>query len=316
MNEQSEEKHGITNESSAQGKGKSDEASVSSKNYAFYAEKLKTLPLSDDFMFGQVMQRTKICQLFLESVLERPVGKLQNIRQQFAVKDTLYAHSVRLDVYLQDTKVSIYNIEMQSTPQQFLEKRYRYYQSQLDQHTLQPGQHYSEMKDIYIIFICNFDYFGCGQAIYRCKMVIENCLTALYQDGVHFYLLNAQHREKQLNPALQEFLDTVRDNNWTVDGSKTKLGKMVRNEVMRVREDRKVGEKYMSYAMKLLDQYKEGEQHGIAIGESRGEKRGIAIGESRGRLEMLLSLVRHGVIPLTEAAKWADISEAELQKLL
>ncbi len=159
-------------------------------------------------------------------------------------------------------------------------------------------------------------------------MVVENCPTARYQDGIHFYMLNAQHREKQINPALQEFLDTVRDNNWTVDGSKTKLGRMVRNEVMRVREDRKVGEKYMSYAVKLQDQYMEGEKHGIAIGESRGEKRGIAIGEQRGRiagrqegekhgrLETLLSLVRHGVIPLTEAAKWADKSEAELQKLL
>ncbi len=151
-------------------------------------------------------------------------------------------------------------------------------------------------------------------------MVIENCPTARYQDGIHFYMLNAQHREKQINPALQEFLDTVRDNNWTVDGSKTKLGHMVRNEVMRVREDRKVGEKYMSYAMQLQDRYmegvQEGERRGIAIGESRGEKRGIAIGENRGKMEMLLSLVRHGVISLTEAAKWAGKSEAELQKLL
>jgi len=304
MSEQNAETHGKTDENDMRGKEESSKASVSSKDYPFYAEKLKTLPLSNDFMFGQVMQSTKICQLFLESVLERPIGKLQNIQQQFAVKDTLYARGVRLDVYLQDTKVSIYNIEMQSTPQQFLEKRYRYYQSQLDQHTLHPGQHYSELKDIYVIFICNFDYFGCGQAVYRCKMVIENCPTALYQDGVHFYLLNAQHREKQINPALQEFLDTVRDNNWTVDGSKTKLGKMVRNEVMRVREDRKVGEKYMSYAMRLQDRYMEGVQ--------KGRKEG----ELHGKMEMLLSLVRLDMIPLAEAANLAGKSEAEFQKLL
>jgi len=75
---------------------------------------------------------------------------------------------------------------------------------------------------------------------------------------------------------------------------------MMHNEVMRVREDRKVGEKYMSYAMRLQDRYMEGMQEG----------------EQRGKMEMLLFLVRHGVIPLTEAAKWAGKSEAELQKLL
>ena len=56
-----------------------------------------------------------------------------------------------------------------------------------------------------------------------------------------------------------------------------------------------------------------GEARGIQIGEARGETRGIQIGEARGRVNMLISLVSDGSLPLAVAAKKANMSEDEFK---
>ena len=67
-----------------------------------------------------------------------------------------------------------------------------------------------------------------------------------------------------------------------------------------------------------------GEQRGIALGEQRGialgEQRGIALGEQRGialgELQMLIKLVRDGILSIQKAAEEAGMSTTEFENKL
>ena len=63
---------------------------------------LSQLPLSDDFMFGEVMRQPKVCQLFLESLLGKDIARIEYISKQEDLTDDVSGHGIRLDVYLND----------------------------------------------------------------------------------------------------------------------------------------------------------------------------------------------------------------------
>ena len=76
------------------------------------------------------------------------------------------AKSVRLDVYVEDDKNTVYNIEMQTTLKDNLPKRMRYYQGMIDLNILEKGENYKNLKKSFVIFICTFDLFGLGRHVY------------------------------------------------------------------------------------------------------------------------------------------------------
>ena len=127
----------------------------------------KELPLSDDFMFGEVMRRPHICKLFLEALLERPIARIEYISKQEDISDSYTSHGIRLDVYLKDEASTVYSIEMQTQTGSFLLKRIRYYQGAIDRHNLTRGRHYTLLPQSFIIMICTKDPFGCGLALYK-----------------------------------------------------------------------------------------------------------------------------------------------------
>ena len=52
-----------------------------------------------------------------------------------------------------------YDVEMQVAKKEALEKRTRYYHSQMDMELLVKGKDYSELPKACVIFICDFDPF-------------------------------------------------------------------------------------------------------------------------------------------------------------
>ena len=56
----------------------------------------KDLPLSDNFMFGQVMRDERVSKLFLEALLGRSIAKIEYIDKEKDLSDTLGAHESAL----------------------------------------------------------------------------------------------------------------------------------------------------------------------------------------------------------------------------
>ena len=111
--------------------------------------------ISNDFMFGKVMQQPELCRGLLQRILpDLQIDRIEYPEAQKGIRADVDAKSVRLDVYIKDGKGTVYDIEMQVTDTGELPKRTRYYQSLIDLQLIDKGEAYRKLKPSYIIFIC------------------------------------------------------------------------------------------------------------------------------------------------------------------
>ncbi len=105
------------------------------------------LGISNDFLFGKVMQNPELCkELLLRILPDLKIERIEYPELQKSIKPDMDARSVRLDVYVKDEKEVIYDIEMQITNTKELPKRSRYYQSMIDLQLIDKGQHYKNLN--------------------------------------------------------------------------------------------------------------------------------------------------------------------------
>ena len=131
------------------------------------SKKYEELTFTDDFMFCKVLENNhELCKELLELLLNIKIKKVESVNKQKSIDITADAKSVRLDVYLEDTEMSVYDVEMQAAIKRDLPKRSRYYQGMIDLNQIEKGAKYSELKKSYIIFICMSDPFENNLPVY------------------------------------------------------------------------------------------------------------------------------------------------------
>ena len=90
--------------------------------------KWEELSISNDFLFGKVMQNPKLCKELLQRILpDLNIDRIEYPELQKSINMDMDARSVRLDVYVKDEKEVVYDIEMQVSHTKELAKRSRYY---------------------------------------------------------------------------------------------------------------------------------------------------------------------------------------------
>lgn len=77
---------------------------------------------------------------------ELDIERVEYPEEQKSIRPDVDARSVRLDVYVNDNRNSVYDIEMQAVDTKELPKRSRYYQSMMDLQLLDKGEHYKRLK--------------------------------------------------------------------------------------------------------------------------------------------------------------------------
>ena len=110
-------------------------------------KRFEELEIRDDFMFGVIMRNPKYCKPFLETVLNVKIERIEYPKSQEIIDLSADAKSVRLDVYVEDGKWTVYNIEMQTTSNKNIPKRMRYYQGMIDLNILEKGDDLSPSID-------------------------------------------------------------------------------------------------------------------------------------------------------------------------
>ncbi len=235
------------------------------------------LQISNDFIFGKVMQDPKLCKELLQRIL--PGLKIDHIEYpetQKAIRPDIDAKSVRLDVYVEDGKGTVYDIEMQVGMSKELPKRTRYYQSLLDMRMIDKGEPYKKLKPSYIIFICPFDQFGMGRHIYTFENICKEDKSVLLNDGTTKIFLNAKGTMDDVSPELKAFLDYVAGKK-PADPFVDELEEAVKN----ARKNREWRHEYMT----LLMRDQENIEKGMEIGTAKGIiETGIDFGLSEGEL--------------------------------
>jgi len=226
----------------------------------------ESLGISNDFMFGKIMQDAELCKELLQRILpDLEIDHIEYPEAQKSIRTDVDAKSVRLDVYVRDGKGTIYDIEMQVVDTKELPKRSRYYQSMIDLQLIDKGEYYKKLKPSYIIFICPFDLFEKGRHIYTFENICKEDNSVFLKDGAVKIFLNADSDQDDVSKGLKAFLDYVA-------GKKTEDDFVQRLEeaVEQARKNREWRHEYMTLLMRDQENIEKGIEKGMEKGKIEG----------------------------------------------
>ena len=257
------------------------------------AKAYEELELKDDFMFSVIMRDPKYVKPFLETILRIKIAKIEYPEVQ---KNIDIAKGIRLDVYVEDEKHTVFNLEMQTTTARNLPKRMRYYQGMIDLNILEKGDDYNHLKKSYVIFICTFDPFGLGRHIYTFENRCSEDIALTLNDGTVKIILNTKGTLDDVSPEMKRLLDYV-DGKGVSDTFTRDLEEAVQS----ARQNEKWRLDYMTLQQEYRERFQEGKAEGIKEGKIEG------------KIETLYEELHMTVV---EIAEKLAISEEEVQRIV
>ncbi len=69
------------------------------------------LTIRDDYMFKRVMRHKRICKKMIEKILRIQIRDIKYLEEEKTVKTAYVSKGIRLDVYVEDDKNTVYNID-------------------------------------------------------------------------------------------------------------------------------------------------------------------------------------------------------------
>lgn len=259
-------------------------------------DQFKPVTIQDDLMFGTVMATPEYCKPFLETILGIKIEKIEYPERQKVIDLALNAKSIRMDVYVEDEKHTVYDVEMQTGKNRNLPKRSRYYQGIIDLNILAKGRDYNELKKSLVIFICTFDPFGYDEYIYDCGTYFrlsDGSYHPLKDDTSKIFVNARGHKGNVSN----EFKSLMR---YIMDGkAEDPYTQALEKKVELVNSDEEWKVKYMTLAIKLADERREGREEG----------------RKEGNITALYGLYSDGDISLQKAAAKAGMSESDFLEI-
>ena len=261
-------------------------------------QKAKTydeLSFTDDFLFGKILtENPDVCKELLELIIGKKIRKLVYTHTQETIKPTSDGKGVRLDVYLEDDNNTVYDIEMQTTPNKNLPKRSRYYQGMIDLNLISSGENYEKLRTSYIIFICTFDAFGKGLPVYTFKNTCEEDPALKLGDESIKIFLNPKGADSCISKELKDFLTYLLG--YEADG---KLSKKVDTLVQRARDREEWRLEFMTLFMREQEIREEARNEGL----------------KEGRFDAICALVQDGLLSTEVGAKQLDMSIEEFKEM-
>ena len=160
---------------------------------------------------------------------------------------------------------------MQASNHGDLPRRARYYQAAADIDTTPKGSEYSDLKQNYVIFICTFDPFHCGKAMYHfANYCINHDFPIPLEDGTSKLFLNTAAKAlDSLDGDLRLFYDYVRERT-----TQTTFTKELDSSISKLKQEKEERSMYLTYTSRMMecrqDGYEEGLHTGLATGREEG----------------------------------------------
>ena len=257
------------------------------------------LTIQDDYMFKRIMNIKRICLKLLQGILHVEIKDIHYLETEKSMEARYRGKGIRLDVYVRDDADTVYNIEMQvrMLDGDSLFKRTRYYQSMIDADLLAAGADYDELNKTIIIFICPFDPFGEGRHIYTFRNFCAEDKDLELQDGTAKIFLNSKGTMDDVDEEVKAFLDYM--NGILSDNP---LVQAIDEAIQSVKLEKEERVSYMTFAMKMMEERKEGFREGKAEGlllAIRNVMKNMSIS-----LEKAMDVLQ---IPAEERAKYAAL---------
>lgn len=221
-----------------------------------------TYGFTEDKVFGWVMENNEFCRFVIQTILpELKIVEAQNLYVQRELRNAdRQAKDVRLDILVRDNKNRLYNVEMQVADKDNLGQRMRYYLSKIDGHyTLEKSKSYNDLKETYIIFLCNFDYPGQGRLRYVFHEYEDHDRSLMLPTNSAKVIINAKGQLAGNSKDLQNLVKLMRGE--PISGSRH--FDYAQQKIKEINDDPKRRSQIMDYETKLLERQQLGEKQGM-----------------------------------------------------
>ena len=153
------------------------------------------LTLFDDDLMSKVFDgNIEATELLLKIILERDDIKVLKVKGQVDMKSPYpEGRSIRLDIHAVDSKGIEFDVEVQRNVEGSHVRRARFNGSMMDSRMLKKKQEFKELKDAYVIFICQHDKFGKNKPIYHVDKVVRETGKP-YDDGAYIIYVNGIYK--------------------------------------------------------------------------------------------------------------------------
>ena len=167
--------------------------------------------LMDDTFFSVVMEHNDAAEYLLTQLLGKPVRIIEN-KTQYSIRNA-ESHSIVLDALVDDEEHNIYDVEVQIGDKNNHERRLRYYRTAIDWSYLEKGKDYSELPELYLIFISDFDPFDLDKVHYEIAQYVKET-DREYDSGVHIHYFNTKVEDETFLSELMQYMkNSDPDNN-------------------------------------------------------------------------------------------------------
>ena len=149
------------------------------------------LNLFDDDLMSKVFDgNIEATELLLKIILERDDIKVLRVKGQVDMKSPYPSgRNIRLDIHAVDSNGARFDVEVQRNEEGSHIRRARFNGSMMDSRMLKKKQQFKELKDAYVIFICQHDKFGEDKPIYHVDKVVRETGKP-YDDGAYTIYVN------------------------------------------------------------------------------------------------------------------------------
>ena len=149
----------------------------------------RALNLFSDTFLSVALNDAAACQHVLRILTGIPDLTVKEIRTQYRISN-ITSHDAILDVFAEDSKGKLYNIEIQRKDTVDHARRTRFYTSMIDSESLAKGTTYAEMPDVYIVYISETDLWHLGKTVCPVRKFFDGTRIP-YEDGIHILYVNA-----------------------------------------------------------------------------------------------------------------------------
>lgn len=153
------------------------------------------LNLFDDDLMSKVFDgNIEATELLLHIILERDDIRVLRVRGQVEMKSPYPGgRSIRVDIHAVDKKGVEFDVKVQRNEEGSNIRRARFNGSMMDSRMLKRKQPFKELKDAYVIFICQHDKFGENKPIYHVDKVVRETGRP-YDDGAYTIYVNGLYK--------------------------------------------------------------------------------------------------------------------------
>ena len=243
------------------------------------------------------------------------IGHIEFTQSQRDSKHSYDTRGVRFDVYAKSDNRKIFDCEVQTSDKKDLPRRTRAYHianglDALNKKTLKRSGAYSELPDVFVIFICTFDPFHYDRHIYTFYNTCREVNGLNLDDGAYTVFLNAKGKADDVSSELKAFLDFMMgkssDDPFIMELEeelwKEKQDAIFRRDYMllltreeEIEAEARIAGHAAGLAAGLAEGHAEGLaegiSQGIAEGISQGISQGISIGEERGKESVIRTIM-------------------------